>query len=243
MKQILQSMCNFEEDRVALILRKGNNDFDFCNISGYIVNTIYEDGNFVSTKTMFIDQRSVVNESIKCVKTYIPKNITLEKLVGLLDKKLDYFGNICMDKARIVETEVEGYGLSDICEELKDLDVDIKFSNEKLRDKELILKYRLSIWEDGDRIFVEVSNKDSTCIGNFIYTQFTYDDYDLFDVITDIVTFISNKLASERKYFKGEYDIKVVECEIDEGITKKHEVDKKSLEYKIIDAINVKVGK
>lgn len=73
MKQILQSMCNFEEDRVALILRKGNNDFDFCNISGYIVNTIYEDGNFVSTKTMFIDQRSVVNESIKCVKTYIPK--------------------------------------------------------------------------------------------------------------------------------------------------------------------------
>ena len=62
-KTILQNMYNFNEPKVALVLRKDSKGcYDFVELNGYIVEMVYnEHGAFIKSRTFFIDKSETVN--------------------------------------------------------------------------------------------------------------------------------------------------------------------------------------
>lgn len=161
-KTILQNMYNFSEPKVALVSRKDSEGcYDFVELNGYIVEMIYnEHGAFIKSRTFFIDKSETVNLDIEKVIEYIPRTLTVDQVVDILErllrvakdnvKELNYLG-----KYRINSPEV--------CELLKtEFDINFEFS-EDLYCENTVLKYNLSVVtykKDKDYCFVSIETKD-----------------------------------------------------------------------------------
>lgn len=161
-KQILQNMYNFNEPKVALVSRRNcEGCYDFAELSGYIIETVYnEHGAFLKSQTLFIDKSETINPDIEKVIEYIPRTLTIENVADILEKLYQEEENIVKELDCI-----SGYWISspEVCKLLKTgYNIDFKFS-EDLYCENTVLKYDLWITtheEDKDCCYAKIGTKN-----------------------------------------------------------------------------------
>lgn len=161
-KTILQNMYNFNEPKVALVLRKDSKDcYDFVELNGYIVEMVYnEHGAFIKSRTFFIDKSETVNPGVEKVIEYIPRTLTVDQVVDILER----LRQVAEDDVKELNY-LRGYRINSpkVCELLKtEFDINFEFS-EDLYCKNTVLKYDLNVVtyrEDKDYCLASIETKD-----------------------------------------------------------------------------------
>ena len=143
-KTILQNMYNFNEPKVALVLRKDSKGcYDFVELNGYIVEMVYnEHGAFIKSRTFFIDKSETVNPGVEKVIEYIPRTLTVDQVVDILER----LRQVAEDDVKELNY-LRGYRINSpkVCELLKtEFDINFEFS-EDLYCKNTVLKYDLNV--------------------------------------------------------------------------------------------------
>lgn len=161
-KTILQNMYNFNEPKVALVLRKDSKGcYDFVELNGYIVEMVYnEHGAFIKSRTFFIDKSETVNPGVEKVIEYIPRTLTVDQVVDILER----LRQVAEDDVKELNY-LRGYRINSpkVCELLKTgFDINFEFS-EDLYCKNTVLKYDLNVVtyrEDKDYCLASIETKD-----------------------------------------------------------------------------------
>lgn len=181
-KTILQNMYNFNEPKVALVLRKDSKGcYDFVELNGYIVEMVYnEHGAFIKSRTFFIDKSETVNPGVEKVIEYIPRTLTVDQVVDILERLRETITLEELDKRLEDQSNysIEGicYGLSDyyntyygsvnFTQRLNELGINIKYP-ENLYSENTTLGYTIIVKKESDMLRITAISEQYHGIGNF----------------------------------------------------------------------------
>lgn len=252
MKQILQEMYTFEEPKVALLVKKSKEDGYYSlikRIGGYIITTIYnEDGNLEDTKTLYFDEHGKINEKIHKIKTYIPKEITLEQL-----SKIDfrYMHTTFAFDDESYDCEIKFCNFLDIYNILtQDFDIRRKMP-EKLLNEEYIMNYKIIIYKyntgrkEENNLEIELNSftydnllERKVCDNTFL-KYFDYNKDNLEDLSKFIADQVVDSIVNSKNKFGFKYKATVKKVEV--AYLRKKNSENEMIEKQVLKFVNEKL--
>ena len=209
---------------------------------------LFRSGNLEDTKTLYFDEHGKINEKIHKIKTYIPKEITLEQL-----SKIDfrYMHTTFAFDDESYDCEIKFCNFLDIYNILtQDFDIRIKMP-EKLLNEEYIMNYKIIIYKyntgrkEENNLEIELNSftydnllERKVCDNTFL-KYFDYNKDNLEDLSKFIADQVVDSIVNSKNKFGFKYKATVKKVEV--AYLRKKNSENEMIEKQVLKFVNEKL--